>query len=85
MTDKGLLRFVSECWKSMTDKDKEFVRDYNASIKHGDKTDKLTWPEGISIVTKVRRTSIEDKDEKKPAAKKRKGVSFDIGDDESNT
>jgi hypothetical protein len=40
--EKGLLRFDSECWKKMEDAEKEFVRDYNANIKHGDPMDKMS-------------------------------------------
>ena len=48
-TEKGLLRFKSDCWQKMDEKEKEFVREYNASVKHGDPLDKLTVPDGISI------------------------------------
>ena len=83
-TDKGLLRFVSACWKKMDDKAKDFVRDYNASVKHGDLT-KVSFPEGISVKGKVRRTqSTEDntskKTEKNNARKRKKGVTFGIGE-----
>ena len=83
-TDKGLLRFVSACGKKMDDKAKDFVRDYNASVKHGDLT-KVSFPEGISVKGKVRRTqSTEDntskKTEKNNAGKKKKGVTFGIGE-----
>jgi hypothetical protein len=64
----------------MIDKDKDFVREYNASIKHGEKAEKVTLPKGISIVAKVRRTVVEDENEKKPAAKKRKGIIFNEED-----
>jgi hypothetical protein len=47
--EKGLLRFKGDCWKKMEEKEKDFVCDYNASIKHGDPIDKLTMPEGITI------------------------------------
>jgi hypothetical protein len=29
-TEKGLLRFKSDCWQKMDKKEKEFVREYNA-------------------------------------------------------
>jgi hypothetical protein len=48
-TEKGLLRFMGDCWKKMEEKEKDFVRDYNASIKHGNPIDKLTMPEGIIL------------------------------------
>jgi hypothetical protein len=44
-TEKGFLRFKSDCWKAMDEKEKEFVREYNASIKHGEPLDKLTLPD----------------------------------------
>jgi hypothetical protein len=46
-TEKGLLGFKGDCWKKMEEKEKDFVCDYNASIKHGDPTDKLTLPEWV--------------------------------------
>jgi hypothetical protein len=58
-TEKGLLRFKSDCWQKMDKKEKEFVREYNASVKHGDPLDKLTVPEGISIKNRPRRTLIK--------------------------
>ena len=39
-----MLRFNGECWKKMEEKEKEFVRDYNATIKHGDPIDKVILP-----------------------------------------
>jgi hypothetical protein len=48
-TGKDLLRFKSDCWQKMDEKEKQFVREYNASVKHGDPLDKLTMPDGISI------------------------------------
>jgi hypothetical protein len=47
--EKGLLQFKGNCWKKMDQKEKDFVWDYNASIKHGDVSDKLTMPEGILV------------------------------------
>jgi gag-polypeptide of LTR copia-type len=62
-TEKGLLWFKGDCWKKMEEKEKDFVRDYNASIKHGDPTDKLAMPEGITIKTRPRRTRIKEEPE----------------------
>lgn len=42
--ERGLLRFNGECWKKMEEKEKEFVRDYNATTKHGDPIDKVILP-----------------------------------------
>jgi hypothetical protein len=58
-TEKGLLQFKSDCWQKMDKKEKAFVREYNASVKHGDPLDKLTVPDGISIKHKPRRTLIK--------------------------
>jgi hypothetical protein len=82
-TNKGLLRFSGDCWKKMEEKDKEFVRDYNAAVKHGDPTEKVTMPRGISVNTKVRRTKSQDDDPKqKGTEKKKKGITFGISDTE---
>jgi hypothetical protein len=62
-TEKGLLRFKGDCWKKMEEKEKDFVRDYNASVKHGDSINKLTMPEGITIKTRPRRTWIKEEPE----------------------
>jgi hypothetical protein len=66
MTEKGLLRFKGDCWKKMEEKEKDFVRDYNASIKHGDPIDKLTMSEGITIKTRPRCTLIKEEPDKEP-------------------
>ena len=85
-TDKGLLRFQGACWKTMDDKEKEFVREYNAAVKHGDSMDNVNMPNGISVRNKVRRTQVSEGDEKvsKPKGtdkkKKGKGVTFGISD-----
>jgi hypothetical protein len=83
-TDKGLLRFNGDCWKKMDDKEKEFVREYNAAIKHGDPIDKVPMPKGISVKTRVRRTQAKDGETITPKSKgsdrKKKGVTFGISD-----
>ena len=85
-TDKGLLRFQGDCWRKMDEKEKEFVREYNAAIKHGDSIDKVSMPKGISVKHKVRRTQVSegDKTVSKPKGadkkKKGKGVTFGISD-----
>ena len=88
-TEKGLLRFHGDCWKTMDDKEKEFVREYNASIKHGDPIDKVNMPKGISVKTRVRRAQtvehnikIEPENNKnnKGKERKKKGVTFGISD-----
>jgi hypothetical protein len=90
-TEKGLLRFKGDCWKKMEEKEKYFVRDYNASIKHGDPIDKIIIPEGITIKTRPRRTRIkeepepEHKDKQNNKDQRRtKGVTFGITDDDHN-
>jgi hypothetical protein len=67
-TEKGLLRFKSNCWMKMDEKEKEFVREYNASVKHGDPLEKLTMPDGISIKNRPRRTIIKQ-ESRKPESK----------------
>jgi hypothetical protein len=69
-------------------KKKDFVQDYNASIKHGDPTDKLTMPDGITIKTRPRRTLIKEEPEKEPKQKhnnkdnrKTKGMTVGISED----
>jgi hypothetical protein len=72
----------------MEEKEKDFVRDYNASIKHGNPMDKLTMPEGITIKTRPRRTLIKEELEKEQKPKqnnkehrKAKGMTFGILED----
>ena len=81
-TERGLLRFHGDCWKNMEDKEKDFVRDYNATIKHGDPIDKVVMPKGISV--KVRWTPVVEEVMKPLANKgkerKKKGVTFGISD-----
>jgi hypothetical protein len=85
-TERGLLRFNGDCWKKMDDKEKDFVRDYNAAIKHGDPIEKVNMPNGISVKTRVRRTQTEPVVQKEPATggkgkdRKKKGVTFGISD-----
>jgi hypothetical protein len=88
-TEKGLLCFKGDCWKKMEEKEKDFVRDYNASIKHGDPIDKLTVPDGITIKTRPRRTLIKEEPDKEPKQKhhnkdnhKAKGMTFGISEDD---
>jgi hypothetical protein len=87
-TERGLLRFKGDCWKKMEDKDKEFVREYNASVKHGE-LEKMNIPSGITIKARVRRTQTQDKEEedegpsnkKRPSLRgKKKAVHFGIQD-----
>jgi len=88
-TEKGLLRFKSNCWQKMNEKEKEFVREYNASVKHGDPLEKIIMPDGISIKNRPRRTLIKqesdsDQSDQRARAKmdmrphKKKGISFGI-------
>ena len=95
-TEKGLLRFKGDCWQKMDEKEREFVREYNASVKHGDPLDKLTVPDGISIKNRPRRTLIKqepnddqpDKQEKIKAQTKpykKKGITFGICSEDSMT
>jgi hypothetical protein len=88
-TEKGLLRFKGDCWKKMEEKEKDFVRDYNSSIKHGDPIDKLTMPDGITIKTRPRRTLIKEEPDKEPKQKhnnkdnrKTKAMTFGISEDD---
>ena len=68
----------------MDDKEKDFVRDYNATIKHGDPIDKITMPQGISVKTRPCRTSIKEEPDVEPKRKgndrKKKGVTFGLTD-----
>ena len=85
-TEKGLLSFTGDCWKKMDDKEKDFVRDYNAAIKHGDPIDKVPTPSGISVKTRARRTQITEATPKAPdtntngKGRRKKGVTFGISD-----
>jgi hypothetical protein len=88
-TEKGLLRFNGECWKKMDEKERDFVRDYNATIKHGDPIDKVTMPQGISIKTRTRRnTQVEEgktmtvESKNKGKDRKKKGVTFGITEED---
>jgi hypothetical protein len=70
----------------MAEKEKEFVRDYNATIKHGDPIDKVSMPPGISVKTRARRTQITERTPKtsetdmNSKGRKKKGVTFGISD-----
>ena len=61
----------------MSEKEKDFVREYNASVKHGEATDKVTMPRGITVKTKVRRTQSGEK-RKYESEKKEKGIRFGL-------
>jgi hypothetical protein len=86
-TEKGLLQFKSDCWQKMDEKENKCVREYNASVKHGNPLDKLTVPDGISIKNRPRRTLIKqeaDSDQSDMQARtkmamrlhKKKGITF---------
>ena len=85
-TERGLLRFNGDCWKKMDDKEKDFVCDYNAAIKHGEPVQKVSMPNGISVKTHVRRTQNVEGVQKEPSTdgkgkdRKKKGVTFGISD-----
>ena len=46
-TDKGLLHFNGDCWNKMDKKEREFVQEYNAAVKHGDPVENVTVPRGV--------------------------------------
>ena len=77
-TKNGLLRFSSSCWNKMDEKERDFVREYNAAVKHDDPLDKVTTPKGITIKNVVRRTP---KGILKPPTKKHKAITFGIGNE----
>ena len=86
-TEKGLLRFNGDCWKKMDETEKDFVRIYNATIKHGDPIDKVSMPSGISVKTHARRTQVSEGTSKplestvtNGKGKRKKGVTFGISD-----
>jgi hypothetical protein len=89
-TEKGLLRFKGECWKKMNEKEKEFVREYNASVKHGDPLEKVAMPAGITVKTRrIRRTQLQENDtankadnsqKKQSKETKRKAITFGLSD-----
>ena len=70
----------------MEENEKEFVRDYNATIKHGDPIEKISMPPGISVKTRARRTQITEgikltlEQKTKGKERKKKGVTFGISD-----
>jgi hypothetical protein len=72
----------------MEEAEKEFVREYNAAIKHGDSTEKVNMPHGISVKNKVQRTKGKEGEasETKPKGLERKikGVVFGISDTDHN-
>ena len=88
-TEKGLLRFEGSCWKKMDEKEKQFIRKYNASVRHGD-TEKVKMLPGIVVKTKLRRTQVMETDDisgstnqKKKGVtqeRKKKGVTFGVTD-----
>jgi hypothetical protein len=89
-TESGLLRFEVECWKKMQDKEKEFVREYNAAVKHKEPLEKVTMPKGITV--RARRTNTveslvkneEDTEPMKKGGKRRKGITFGVTDEDHN-
>jgi hypothetical protein len=87
-TERGLLRFKGEVWHKMEDKEKEFVREYNASVKHGEVFDKDKMPKGVTIKTKIRRTQIKETEEVVPSPtkgtidKRKKGVTFGLNEED---
>ena len=73
----------------MDDKEKEFVWDYNAKVKHGESLDKFPFPTGITVANKARRTSSSQDKTKARAIKqeslelstrKRKGITFGVSE-----
>ena len=60
------------------------MREYNASVKHGEPSSKVTMPKGISVKTKIRCQNTEeiDIDVTKKSSKKKKGITFGITDED---
>jgi hypothetical protein len=87
-TSGGLLKFENECWKKMDEKEKVFVREFNAAVRHGEPVGKINIPSGVTV--KVRRMGKaepvikeESKDDsKKKVGKRKKGVNFGLTDED---
>lgn len=87
-TAKGFLSFPYEEWKVLEEDDKVKIQEYNARMKHGESTEDIKWPDGVTIETKSRRidkeeesvekTDYPDKTEKQKGKTSKKRIRFNL-------
>lgn len=67
LTQKGTISVPRDKWfgKEMEEDDKQFVQEWNRRVKHGESTDELTKPEGLTILppvlSKARRAALVER------------------------
>lgn len=77
----------------MSDEERSLVQEFNARLKHGEPTDDIKWPEGVTFVKKTHRTYIKGQDHQEEEKTrngdekdtKKKKISFHIGNDYNDT
>lgn len=87
-TQKGFISFPYDEWKKLEEEDKVKIQEYNARLKHGESTDDIQWPQGVTIVTKSRRigkekesaeeTEVADGKEKEKKKNSKKKIRFNL-------
>jgi hypothetical protein len=80
-TDRGLLRFKSDCWKQMTEQERDYIREFNSAVKHGESTNNIAFPSGITVATKTRRAVAVTPTPSK-SNRKKKSVNFGLTESE---
>ena len=40
-------------WKNLADDEQALVQEYNAQLKHGESTEDIKWPDGVTFVKKT--------------------------------
>ena len=82
--EKGRIHFRSRDWRNLTDEEKTFVQTWNAAVKHGESTDDVKRPEGVTIVNKARRVGatkiIDGEAQPDTTTKRKKRITFNLED-----
>ena len=85
-TQHGYIHLEAAAWKELDIEEKKLIQKYNARVKHNENYKDVKFPEGVSVLHKVRRTQEDDNceetgstDKQEPPAKKVKKDTKDKG------
>ena len=85
-TEQGFIHLESAAWRELDPEEKKLTQKYNARVKHDENYKDVKFPEGVSVLHKVRRTQEDDNyeetdstDKQEPPAKKVKKETKDKG------
>ena len=56
----GFIHLESAAWRELDPEEKKLIQKYNAKVKHDENYKDVKFPEGVSVLHKVRRTQEDD-------------------------